>query len=258
MGESLSPDRVFDFPVDELEPHPAYDFFAPAPLPGYVGNPNNNNGWLEADDYLLGALEAMVDEQMVVPAIKEVAEPVAEAEEEQVIAPAVDMKEGQMDVPVMDIEDDLAALFSDDDASDGFDGEEVWEVNEKWLMAPTTPPPMLAVPPSSVYEVSDAEVAAGVTIEELGPGVYAVEGQVQVIDSEGSQWPMLKAIGAGSVLRKNHAMSDKSSPLKRLIIEINVWVKLSEGENIFTPSTDSHASNPTPIDCMERVSCESL
>nr|GEU85291.1 retrovirus-related Pol polyprotein from transposon TNT 1-94 [Tanacetum cinerariifolium] len=34
--------------------------------------------------------------------------------------------------------------------------------------------------------------------------------------------------------RKNHAMSDKSSPLKRLIIGINVWVKLSEGENIFS------------------------
>ncbi|GJU71370.1 hypothetical protein Tco_1262775 [Tanacetum coccineum] len=29
-------------------------------------------------------------------------------------------------------------------------------------------------------------------------------------------------------------MSDKSSPLKRLVIEINVWVKLSEEENIFT------------------------
>ncbi|GJZ40972.1 hypothetical protein Tco_0587858 [Tanacetum coccineum] len=33
---------------------------------------------------------------------------------------------------------------------------------------------------------------------------------------------------------KNHAMSDKSSPLKRLVIEINVWVKLPEGDNIFT------------------------
>ncbi|GJW24815.1 hypothetical protein Tco_0038626 [Tanacetum coccineum] len=29
-------------------------------------------------------------------------------------------------------------------------------------------------------------------------------------------------------------MSDKSSPLKRLVIKINVWVKLPEGENIFT------------------------
>nr|GEX29606.1 hypothetical protein [Tanacetum cinerariifolium] len=83
MGESLSPDRIFDFPKDKLEPHPAYDFFTPAPLPGYAGNPNNNNGWLEADDYLLGELQAMVDERMVIPVIEEVAEPVNEVEEEQ-------------------------------------------------------------------------------------------------------------------------------------------------------------------------------
>ncbi|GKB91065.1 hypothetical protein Tco_0963337 [Tanacetum coccineum] len=99
----------------------------------------------------------MVDEQMVIPAIEEVAEPVAEAEEEQVIAPVVNIAEGQMNAPVMDMEEDLAALFGDDDfeddASDGFGEEEVWEVNEDWLMAPTKPPPMLAVPPPSVYEV---------------------------------------------------------------------------------------------------------
>ncbi|GJW95395.1 hypothetical protein Tco_0175067 [Tanacetum coccineum] len=53
-------------------------------------------------------------------------------------------------------------------------------------------------------------------------------------------------------------MSGKSSPLKRLIIGTNVWVKLPEGENNFYPAMDSHASNPTPTDCMERVSCESL
>ncbi|GKC73350.1 hypothetical protein Tco_1119233 [Tanacetum coccineum] len=129
MGEPLSPDRVFDFPVDELEPYPTYDFFAPGPLPGYAGNPNNNNGWLEADDYLLRELEAMVDEPMVVPGIEEVTEPVAEAKEEQVIAPVVGMEEEQMDALVIDMEEDLAALFDDDDfeddASDGFDEDEV-------------------------------------------------------------------------------------------------------------------------------------
>ncbi|GJR82348.1 hypothetical protein Tco_0153133 [Tanacetum coccineum] len=211
MGEPLSPDRVFDFPEDELEPHPAYNFFAPAPLLGYAGNPNNNNRWLAANDYLLGELEANVDEQMVVPPIEEVIELVAEAKEEQVIAPAVDMEEGQMDAPIMDMEEDLAVLFGDDDfeddASDGLGEEEVWEVNEDWLMAPTTLPPMLAVPPPSVYEVGgpsttiyegpsfphsapglhvppfmieDLKVAVGVTIGELSPRVYAVEGQVQV------------------------------------------------------------------------------
>ncbi|GKD69041.1 hypothetical protein Tco_1323131 [Tanacetum coccineum] len=128
MGEPLSPDRVFDFPMDE--PHPAYDYFAPAPLPRYAGNPNNNNGWLAVDDYLLGELEAMVDEQMVVPAVDEIAEqmdvhaveevakPVVEAEEEKVIAPVVDVVEGQMDALMMDMEEDLAVLFSDDDFGD--------------------------------------------------------------------------------------------------------------------------------------------
>ncbi|GJS41936.1 retrovirus-related pol polyprotein from transposon TNT 1-94 [Tanacetum coccineum] len=72
MGEPLSPERIFDFLEDKLEPHPTYDFFAPALLPRYAGNPNNKNRWLAADDYLLGDLEAMVDEQMVVPAIEEV------------------------------------------------------------------------------------------------------------------------------------------------------------------------------------------
>ncbi|GJZ21199.1 hypothetical protein Tco_0558238 [Tanacetum coccineum] len=79
----------------------------------------------------------MVDESMVVPAIEEVAEPVVEAEEEQVIALVVDMEEEQMDAP-----------------------EEVWEVNEELLIAYTTPPTMLAVPPPSVYEVGGPSTAA--------------------------------------------------------------------------------------------------
>ncbi|GKA92430.1 hypothetical protein Tco_0814355, partial [Tanacetum coccineum] len=59
MGEPLSPDRVFDFLMDEPEPQHAYDFFAPGPLPGYAGNPNNMNGWIEADVPLLGELGDM-------------------------------------------------------------------------------------------------------------------------------------------------------------------------------------------------------
>nr|GEU80995.1 hypothetical protein [Tanacetum cinerariifolium] len=116
MGEPLSPDSVFDFPVDESEPHPAYDFFAPGPLPGYDGNPNNNNECIEADVPLLGELEVVADEPM-----------------------------------------DIAMLFGDDDFKDddseGFDEDEVWEVNEEWLMASVTQPLMPAVPPPSVYEV---------------------------------------------------------------------------------------------------------
>ncbi|GJU32722.1 hypothetical protein Tco_1176311 [Tanacetum coccineum] len=203
------------------EPYPAHDFFALAPLPKYAGNPNNNNGWLAADDYLLGELEAMVDEQMVVPAVEEVTKLVVKAEEEQVIAPVVDVVEGQIDALMMDIKEDLAVLFDDDDFEDdtfdGFSEEEVWEVNEDWLVAHTTPPLVLAVPPPSVYEVggpstavaegpsfpqglstrldnleygheqlvqrviqgSDTEIADGVIIGEIGLRVLAVEGQMQ-------------------------------------------------------------------------------
>ncbi|GKA41101.1 hypothetical protein Tco_0733694 [Tanacetum coccineum] len=178
MGEPLSPDRVFDFPADEPEPHPAYDFFVPGPLPGYAA-----------------------DEPMVGPIVDEIAELVVEVEE-QVIAPVVDMDE------------DIADLFGDDDfeddASEGFDEEDVWEVNKEWLMAPVTPSLMPAVQPPSVYEVggpstaaaegpsfpllaprlpippsvSDAEVAAGVSIRDIGRRVFAIEGQVQVMASQ--------------------------------------------------------------------------
>ncbi|GJX14677.1 hypothetical protein Tco_0206435 [Tanacetum coccineum] len=79
-----------DFPVDEPEPHPAYDFFAPGPLPGYAGNPNNNNGWIEADVPLLGELGIVADEPMVGLIVDEIVELIVEAEE-QMIAPAVDM-----------------------------------------------------------------------------------------------------------------------------------------------------------------------
>ncbi|GJW98265.1 hypothetical protein Tco_0180073 [Tanacetum coccineum] len=213
MGEPFSPDRVFDFLMDEPEPHPAYDFFAPGPLPDYAGNPNNANGWIEADVPLLG----------------EMGEPLG----------------AKVDEPMVD--SDIAMLFDDDDFSDddsvGFeDDEEVWEVNKEWLMAPVTPPSMPVVPPPSTYEVgasgpglpvkstataegqsfphpapglpvppsviedlstrlgnleyehgqlvkkviqvSDAEVAAGITIREIGPRVSAVEGQVQVMVSQ--------------------------------------------------------------------------
>ncbi|GJW45540.1 hypothetical protein Tco_0077186 [Tanacetum coccineum] len=115
MGEPLSPDHVFDFPMDKPEPHPVYDFFAPGQLPGYAGNPNNNNGWIEAEVPLLGELGAEEDEPMVGPVVGEIAEPEVEMEE-QVIALVIDMEE------------DIAMLFGDgnfsDDDSEGFEDEE--------------------------------------------------------------------------------------------------------------------------------------
>nr|GEW18851.1 hypothetical protein [Tanacetum cinerariifolium] len=155
----------------------------------------------------------MANEPMSILDIEEVAKPVAETEEEHVIAPVVDMKEEHMVAPVMDIEEDLAALFGEDDDfedddfsdddSEGVEEEEVWEVNEEWLMAPVTLPLVPAVQPPSVYEVggpstvaakgssfplpapglhippsvSDAEVATSVSIKEIGLRVLAIEGQ---------------------------------------------------------------------------------
>ncbi|GKC57047.1 hypothetical protein Tco_1084645 [Tanacetum coccineum] len=156
--------------MDEPEPHPAYDFFAPGLLPGYASNPNNMNGWIETDVPLLGEmgepLGAEVDEPMVDPMIDEIAEPIVEVEE-------------QMVALVVDMEEDLAVLFGDDDDSGDDDSEgpeddeEVWEVNEEWLMAPVTPPPMLVMPPSSTYDVGGPStvVAEGHSLTLLAPGV---------------------------------------------------------------------------------------
>nr|GEU77604.1 hypothetical protein [Tanacetum cinerariifolium] len=220
MGESLSPDRLFDFFVDEPESHPAYDFFAPELLPGYVGNPNNNNGWIEADVPLLGELGAEADERMVGLMIDEIAEPIVLMEE-------------QMIALVIDAEEDIAMVFRDDDFSDddseGVEEEEVWEVNEEWLMAPVTPPLMPVVPQPSVYEnlitrlgdieyghgqlvkkviqVSDAEVAAGISIEETGPRVFPVEGHVQaVVQQRDTQIQQLKTMVSEMSSRESKMM----------------------------------------------------
>nr|GEV37971.1 hypothetical protein [Tanacetum cinerariifolium] len=116
----------------------------------------------------------------------------------------------------MDIEGDLAMLFGDEDSSDDSldddkDDEKVWEVNKEWLMALITPPLMPIMPSPSTYEVgvvkdlcthvgnleyghgqlvkkvikvSAAEVADGIAIGEIGPRVFDVEGQVQVMASQ--------------------------------------------------------------------------
>nr|GFA69066.1 hypothetical protein [Tanacetum cinerariifolium] len=102
MGEPLSPNHVFDFSDDELELHLAYGFFAPGPLPGYANNPNNHNGWIDADVPLLRELGVVADGQMVGPVADE---PIVDEE----AAPRIDMDE------------DLAALFGDDTFDDDFD-----------------------------------------------------------------------------------------------------------------------------------------
>ncbi|GKF96987.1 hypothetical protein Tco_0292808 [Tanacetum coccineum] len=86
---------------------------------------------------------------------------------DKIVKLIVEAKE-QVIAPVVDMDEDIAMLFGvhdfGDDDFEGFDEEEVWEVNEEWLMAHVTPPLMPAVPPPSVYEVG-------------GPSTVVAEGQ---------------------------------------------------------------------------------
>ncbi|GJW23250.1 hypothetical protein Tco_0033872 [Tanacetum coccineum] len=149
------------------------NLFAPAQLPGYAGNPNNNNGWLAADDYLLGELEAMVDEKMVVPAVDEIAE-------QMVFLPGV---EGNGCSKVIDMEEGLGCcLFGDDDLR---------MIATRWVGEESLGSTRLdnleyghGQLVKRVIQGSNAEIAAGVTIGEIGPRVLAVEGQMQVMASQ--------------------------------------------------------------------------
>nr|GEU52131.1 hypothetical protein [Tanacetum cinerariifolium] len=166
MGKPLSPDSVFAFPADELEPHPAYNFFA-------------------TDSY------------------------------QDVIAEPVDEAEGQVITLVVGKDEDIAMLFVDDDFKDDdvtptMQPSSIYEVRGPCTVAAeglSFPLPTLGLPiPPSVIEdfstrlsnpeyrhgqlvkkviqVSDAELAAGVSIREIGPRVIAIEGQVQVMTSQ--------------------------------------------------------------------------
>nr|GEY21225.1 hypothetical protein [Tanacetum cinerariifolium] len=156
---------------------------------------------------------AEVDEPLVDLMIDELAEPIVEVEE-------------QMVALVMDMEEELAMLFGDDDFSDNGlddeeDDEEVWEMDEEWLMASITPPLMPVMPSSSTYEVedlctrmgnleyghgqlvkkvitiNDAEVADRIVIREIGPSVSTIEGQMQVMASQMVQvMSRLEQVGA--------------------------------------------------------------
>ncbi|GKA08012.1 hypothetical protein Tco_0687343 [Tanacetum coccineum] len=159
---------------------------------------NNINGWIEADVPLLGELGKIgeplggeVDKSLVDPEIDKIAEPIVEVEE-------------QMVAPVIDMEEDLAVLFGDDDDpgdddSEGPEGdEEVWEMDEEWLIAPVTPPPDAVIAPTEylrgrshywfmlgllvkkVINVSDAEVTNSIAIGEIHLRVYVVEGHCQL------------------------------------------------------------------------------
>ncbi|GJS07345.1 hypothetical protein Tco_0364141 [Tanacetum coccineum] len=125
------------------------------------------------------------------------------------------------------MEEELAALFGDD-ASDRFDEEEVWEVNEEWLMAPTTPPPMLAVPPPSVYEVG-------------GPSTAAAEGPSFPLPAHGLPIPStviedLSTLlgnleyGHGQLVQRVNQMSDTEVAAGVIIRELGLRVYAVEGQ----------------------------
>nr|GEU87289.1 hypothetical protein [Tanacetum cinerariifolium] len=183
-SEPLSPDQVFDFPEDELEPHPAYDFFAPTPLPGYAEGQIDAPVMNMEEDLatLFGEDDNFKDDNC--KGFDE--EEAWEVNEEWPMAPVIPPPMLAVPPP------------------------SVYEVGGPSTMAVEGPSFShlslgLLVPPfviedlsthlgnleyrhgllvQRVNQVSDAEVAADVTIEELGLRIYAVEGQVQVIVSQ--------------------------------------------------------------------------
>ncbi|GKC76776.1 hypothetical protein Tco_1127550 [Tanacetum coccineum] len=105
--------------MDEPEPHPAYDFFTLGPLPGHANNPNNTNGWIEEDVPLLGELGEMDKPQRT-----KVDKPMGDSVIDEIVEPIVKVEE-QMVALVIDVEEDLAVLFGNDDFSnDGPDDDE--------------------------------------------------------------------------------------------------------------------------------------
>nr|GEU59420.1 hypothetical protein [Tanacetum cinerariifolium] len=163
---------------------------------------------------------------MVDPVIDEVAELMVEVEE-------------QMVALVVDIKEDLAMLFGDDDFSDddfeGFkDDEEVWEVNEEWLMAPFTPPLMPDIHTPSTYEVG-------------GPSTLVVEGHSFALPATGFLMPpsMIKDLctrmgnlehGHGQPVKKVIQLSDAKVADGIAIREIIPRVSATEGQVQVTTS----------------------
>ncbi|GJW27581.1 hypothetical protein Tco_0044456 [Tanacetum coccineum] len=217
-SDPLRPSRIaliFDFPDGETPW--TYGGFAPGPPLGYTGNPSGSGGWLEADDLPIHAMRTTaVSEpviEVVAPLVEEVREPV-----EPIVTPGTEEIVGPtepMDAPTIDGDEDMEPLFSisdgeydpdlhtldDDDIAievllDDSDMDDS-AVHMDPVVAPvvpsplmTKPPPLVAIPESSVHEVGGSSTAADVrlpsTVEELhtrmddiGPRVIALEGHTQ-------------------------------------------------------------------------------
>ncbi|GJT30116.1 hypothetical protein Tco_0910391 [Tanacetum coccineum] len=117
-------------------------------------------------------LGAEVDELMVGPVVNKLAGPIVEVEEQIVSL-------------VMDMEGDLAMLFGgddnsgDDDSEGPEDDEEVWSASRFMYRREIWRGHGQLV--EKVIMVSDAEVADGIAIEDIGPRVSTVEDQMQVM-----------------------------------------------------------------------------
>nr|GEX47493.1 hypothetical protein [Tanacetum cinerariifolium] len=136
---------------------------------------------IEADVPLLGKLGeigeplgAEVDDLIVDPVIDELVEPIVEVEE-QMVSPVVYMMREL--AKLFGIVAKQALLFgndnfSDDGPNDDEDDEEVWDVNEDWLVAPVTLTLMLVMSLPSTYEVGGPSTAAaeGHSLTMLAPG----------------------------------------------------------------------------------------
>ncbi|GKA95980.1 hypothetical protein Tco_0818075 [Tanacetum coccineum] len=160
------------------------------------------------------------DEPMGGPMVDEIAELIVEMEE-QVIA------------PVIDVEEDIAMLFGDDDFSDddseGFeDDKEVWEVNKEWFMAPVTPLPMLVVPPPSTYKVGgpSADAAEEHSLALPAPGFPVPP---SVIEDLCTHMGNLE-YGHGQLVKKVIQVSDAEVADDIAIGEIGLRVSVVEGQ----------------------------
>ncbi|GJT95032.1 hypothetical protein Tco_1090550 [Tanacetum coccineum] len=107
-----------------------------------------------------------------------------------------------MIAPVVDMDKNIAMLFGDDDFEDddseGFDEEESF------------PHPASGLPVLPL--VSDTEVAAGITIEDISPRISAVEGQVQVMASQ--------MVYAADILEQDGTKVEQGQPTVTQIDEV--------------------------------------
>ncbi|GKE92133.1 hypothetical protein Tco_1573228 [Tanacetum coccineum] len=135
---------------------------------------------------------------------------------------------------VMDMEEDLAMLFrvEDDSSDDDFEGpegdEEVWEVDEEWLMAPGMPPPMPVMPSPSTYKVggSSTTAAEGHSFTLLAPGVPV---PLSVIEDLCTHMGNLE-YGHGLLVKKVIMVSDAEVADSISIREIGLRVSIMEGQ----------------------------